>query len=134
MTISYTPTDINEVTVLFRWTGTIFPAVLLRPAIWILMIAHYSFFYMHMHTDITMPVLPWKIVGLPTGLLTFFLVFYGGNCYSRFYALYKDCIATVGCAMEWASLVKTHFGAFASPVTRCQPHQCPNRPPGRRHA
>ena len=37
-------------------------------------------------TDIHMPELPWKLTAVPTSLLTFFLVFYSGNCYTRYYA------------------------------------------------
>ena len=37
-------------------------------------------------TDIEMPTLPWKLTAVPTSLLTFFLVFYSGNCYTRYYS------------------------------------------------
>ena len=85
MTISYDPGDFNELTVLLRWRGTIMPAVLCKPVMWLLMLAHVAFLYLHMRRDdIEMPVLPWKLTAVPTSLLTFFLVFYSGNCYSRY--------------------------------------------------
>jgi hypothetical protein len=42
MTIQYHPEDFNELTVLLRWKGTILPAVLCKPAIWLLLFVHFS--------------------------------------------------------------------------------------------
>ena len=70
MTVTYDPADFNEVTVLLRWRGTIMPAVLCRPVIWLLLLAHCTFLYLHVkRQDIEMPLLDWKIVAVPTGLL-----------------------------------------------------------------
>jgi len=110
MTIAYEPTDFNELTVLFRWKGTIFPRVLLRPAIWFLLSAHIGFYYLHMYRhDVEMPTLAWKLVLVPTSLLTFFLVFYSGNCFSRYYGFYNKCMGMSGCVMAWTGLLRVHF-------------------------
>jgi len=110
MTISYDPGDFNELTVLLKWKGTIMPSVLCRPAMWMLMAAHVSFFYLHMYrTDVHMPTLPWKLTAVPTSLLTFFLVFYSGNCFSRYYAFYTRCMGMAGSAMAYTGLLRVHF-------------------------
>jgi hypothetical protein len=46
---SYDASDFNELTVLLRWRGTIMPAVLCRPVMWLLLAAHIGFFYLHMY-------------------------------------------------------------------------------------
>merc|ERR1719269_291960 len=99
MTIFYEPGDFNELTVLMRWRGTILPSVLVRPVIWLLMIFHTTMLYLHMmRDDIEMPTLPWKLTALPTSLLVFFLVFYSGNCFTRYYTFYSKCTGMGGCA------------------------------------
>ena len=110
MTVTYDPADFNEVTVLLRWRGTIMPAVLCRPVIWLLLLAHCSFLYLHVkRQDIEMPLLDWKIVAVPTGLLTFFLVFYSGNCFNRYYQLYGKCTGMAGAVMIWVGLLRLFF-------------------------
>ena len=110
MTISYDPSDFNELTVLMKWRGTIMPAVLCRPAMWMLMAAHVTFYYLHMYrADVEMPTLSWKLTGVPTALLTFFLVFYSGNCFSRYYAFYTRCMGMSGAAMAYTGLLRVHL-------------------------
>ena len=59
MTIAYDAGDFNELTVLLRWRGTIMPAVLCRPVMWMLLAAHVGFLYLHVYRpDIHMPTLP----------------------------------------------------------------------------
>eukprot|EP00326_Haptolina_ericina_P016419 CAMPEP_0181193606 /NCGR_PEP_ID=MMETSP1096-20121128/13907_1 /TAXON_ID=156174 ORGANISM="Chrysochromulina ericina, Strain CCMP281" /NCGR_SAMPLE_ID=MMETSP1096 /ASSEMBLY_ACC=CAM_ASM_000453 /LENGTH=333 /DNA_ID=CAMNT_0023283081 /DNA_START=57 /DNA_END=1058 /DNA_ORIENTATION=- len=110
MTIYYEPSDFNELTVLLRWRGTIMPSVLFRPVIWFLMAFHVSMLYLHIQMpDVIMPELPWKLTGTPTSLLVFFLVFYSGNCYTRYYAFYSKCTGMGGCVMAWVGLLRVHF-------------------------
>jgi len=110
MTVSYSPSDFNEVTVLLQWRGTIMPLVLLRPVIWMLVLTHVAALYVHLYRpDIEIPVLPPKALTVPNGLLTFFLVFYSGNCYSRYYDLYGKCMGMAGAVMCWMGLLKTSF-------------------------
>jgi len=117
MTIAYDPADFNELTVLLRWRGTILPAVLCKPILWLLLGAHVGFFYMHMyHAEIHVPKMDWKLIGVPTSLLTFFLVFYSGNCFSRYYALYGRCTGMSGCVMAFSGLLRVHF-PMADPDT-----------------
>ena len=109
MTVTYDPADFNEVTVLLRWRGTIMPAVLCRPVIWPPPPPP-ARLYLHVkRQDIEMPLLDWKIVAVPTGLLTFFLVFYSGNCFNRYYQLYGKCTGMAGAVMIWVGLLRLVF-------------------------
>ena len=115
MTISYDASDFNELTVLLRWRGTIMPAVLCRPVMWLLLASHVGFLYLHMYRqDIHMPAMPWKLTGVPTSLLTFFLVFYSGNCYTRYYALYAKCTGVAGAAMCYTGLLRVFFNSAST--------------------
>lgn len=110
MTISYEPQDFNELTVFFRWRGSILPSVLCKPAIWLMLFAHTSFYYLHMYrADIRVPELPWKLMIPPTALLTFFLVFYSGQCFTRYYQLYAKCTGMASCITEITGLLRVHF-------------------------
>jgi len=110
MTIYYEPQDFNEITVLFRWRGTVLPMVLCRPAVWVLVSTHVAFLYLHLYRpEVDMPPMPWKLVGVPTSLLTFFLVFFSGNCFTRYYNLYKCCTGMSGCCMAYCGLLRVHF-------------------------
>lgn len=85
------------------------PVVLGRPVIWLLMLSHCAFLYMHFQPDIIMPHLPWKLTAVPTSLLTFFLVFYSGNCYARYYTFYSKCTGMAGAVMCWVGLLRVSF-------------------------
>ena len=58
-----------------------------------------------------LPAMDWKPVATITGLLTFFLVFYGGQSYSRFQMFYADCVGLNGMLMNWTCLVRLHLPA-----------------------
>ena len=76
MTIHYNAGEMNELSVLFKWRGTIMPMVLGRPVIWLLIALHCGLLYVHRRReDIELPTLPWKVVAVPQALLTFFVVF-----------------------------------------------------------
>lgn len=115
MTIAYEASELNEVSVLMRWRGTIMSMVLTRPVIWILVGIHYFFLHMHLENpNIVMPALPWALIGMPTSLLTFFLVFYSGNCFARYYALYGKCTGMAGTVMNWVGLCRVFFNQASS--------------------
>ena len=110
MTIYYEPGDFNELTVLARWRGTILPAVLMKPVIWLLMLFHCGMLYLHIvKAEVEMITLPWKLTALPTSLLVFFLVFYSGNCFARYYTFYGKCTGMNGCVMTWTGLLRVYF-------------------------
>ena len=47
-------------------------------------------------------------------LLTFFLVFYGNNCYARYYELHGHCIGLGRSMGLWAQLVRQHFSHLSA--------------------
>ena len=115
MTIVYDASELNEISVLMRWRGTVLAMVLTRPVIWILVGIHYLFLHLQLEREnIQMPKLPWPIVAVPTGLLTFFLVFYSGNCFRRYYTLYGRCMAMNGAVMSWVGLCRVFFNSASS--------------------
>jgi len=60
-------------------------------------------------STLMLPYLDWKAAALTTGLLTFFIVFYGSQSYGRFYTLFGHCIGLGGATMEYTALVKLHL-------------------------
>ena len=40
---------------------------------------------------------------------SFFLVFYGSDCFSRMNMYYDHCMGIGACTLEWAALVKLHL-------------------------
>ena len=122
MTIVYDASELNEISVLMRWRGTIMAMVLTRPVIWILVGIHYFFLHLHLEReDIELPMLPWSIVGVPTSLLTFFLVFYSGNCFARYYALYGKCMSMNG------AVTCAHIDRKSVVCTSKEPYLCTRR-------
>jgi predicted membrane chloride channel (bestrophin family) len=110
MTIHYNAGEMNELSVLFKWRGTIMPMVLGRPVIWLLIALHCGLLYVHRRReDIELPKLPWKVVAVPQALLTFFVVFFSGSCYSRYYTLYTKCTGVAGALMCWVGLLRVFF-------------------------
>ena len=78
-------------------------------------LSHCVFLYLHVaKPDVEMPKLPWKLVGVPTSLLTFFLVFYSGNCYSRYYAIYFACMDCRNAVFDCCALATAGNGSWES--------------------
>jgi hypothetical protein len=40
---------------------------------------------------------------------SFFLVFYGSNCFARMNMYYEHCMGIGACILEWAALLKNHL-------------------------
>jgi len=119
MTVEYECTDFNEFTCFFRWRGTVLPAVLCRPPIWALVMVHAILLYLHkeMGMDAGMIVKgdpPDDVSKVSTTFLIFFLVYYGGNCYARYYAMYNACMGMAGDVQCWVGLSRVYFPS-ASP-------------------
>jgi len=110
MTIMYDAADINELNVIFHWKGTVLPMVLCRPVFWMLNATHMVLFYLHFYrTDIHMPPMAWKTCTIPIFLLTIFLVFFAKSCLSRYFALYKKCMAMALAVDNYTSLLRDYF-------------------------
>ena len=88
MVITYSP-ERMQWSFLCHFTGTIFPLLFKSPLFWGLLLSHAVLLAIDSYDD-PLPPLDWKIAVLPNGLLTFFLVFYGNNCYTRYFGFYAD--------------------------------------------
>jgi len=93
--------------------GTVFYIVLQSPMFWLLTVVHASLLvtekYLAANGSGLVPV-DWKVATGSLSLLTFFLVFYSGNCYARYYQLHAHCVGINGGVMVWSSLINAHFG------------------------
>ena len=111
MTVEYDCSDFNELTGFLRWRGTVLPAVLCRPAIWVLLLIHCVLLYMRMRLDLDLGMIvksdpPDDISKVSTTFLVFFLVYYGGNCYARYYSLYESCMGMAADVQCWVGLTR----------------------------
>lgn len=114
MTVEYECDDFNELTAFFRWRGTVFPAVLCRPPIWGLTLIHSIFLYLHMERGVLEGMIvkgdtPDDISKVSTSFLVFFLVYYSGQCYQRYYSMYTACMAMAGDVQCWVGLARVYF-------------------------
>eukprot|EP00966_Prymnesium_polylepis_P183908 4262867-Prymnesium_polylepis.1 len=94
---------------LLHFRSTVFQSVLSSSIFWFVMLLHGVFLYCDKYYLEYMPELSWSSVQPPISLATFFLVFYAGNCYSRFYELHGRCISILGAILDWTSDVKLYF-------------------------
>jgi len=58
-----------------------------------------------------LPEMAYSVISTITGLLTFFIVFYGSQCYGRFNTFYGHCVGISGNVMNFVALVRNHFPA-----------------------
>jgi len=116
MAIMYDPEAFNSFSGLFglltRWNGTLVPLVLGKASFWLFLMIHVYFMateaaYKAGYTHTPWPEIQWSTVKTTTGLLTFFIVFYSGQCYTRFQLFYGHCVGIGGGCMSWAALVRT---------------------------
>lgn len=56
-----------------------------------------------------LPDMDWRSVQVLTSLMTFFIVFYGNQSYTRFMQFWDFCVSLGGLTMDWATLVRTHL-------------------------
>lgn len=106
--------DVSFISVLVSWKGTVLPLVLTRGLFWFLTFSHVLFVALASDPDTAELVFgefDYKLLTVPTSLLIFFIVFYCGQCYTRYFALYQHCVGIAGCSMIWASLVRLHLPA-----------------------
>ena len=100
---------------IMKFQGTLLPLVMNRWELWFFVILHSVLVAAYrLQTDLeagsgipALPMLavtaiPWSAVMIPTGLLTFFLVFFNGKCYERFHGYYNAHTAIGGNIQEIA--------------------------------
>ena len=112
---------------------TILPKVLLRLEVWFFTLLHVAFFVLKdqgvsiFYVGGNMPgvastldtwgiPLKFSAVSIPSGLMALLLVFFNGQCYGRYTALYNSCMGMGGTVQELAQLSAIH--ASASPGLR----------------
>lgn len=128
MVFNYDAGKFGTVWTLLKFQGTMLPMVLTKPIFYFLMVTHVIFLivgnvpalwkpeYQHVacpNTNVVrcsyLPTLEWTPVTVVTTLLTFFIVFYGNQCYGRMQMFYGHCVGLGGTCMNWACLVRNHF-------------------------
>jgi len=114
MTVEYECTDFNEITCFFRWRGTVLPTVLCRAPIWALLMVHCVLLYLHKELGVDWGMIvkgpaPDDVSKVSTTFLVFFLVYYGGQCYARYYNMYTSCMDMAGAVQCWVGLCRVYF-------------------------
>lgn len=71
-----------------------------------------------------LPPLDWDAVQLPASLLVFFLVFYGSNCYNRFYQLWALCIELMRLVLEFVARINLVFPGHAKITCKWRAARC----------
>lgn len=108
MTIVYDAQALGTFRTLMTLRGTMLPMVFSSPIFYTLVLSHVVLIAMH-EGQLPLPRLSFSAVGTVTGLLTFFIVFYGSQSYSRLNMFFGHCVGIGGAVMEWTALVRNHF-------------------------
>ena len=90
------------------------PSVLCRPPIWGLLVIHCVFLYMHKELGVDLGMIvkgpsPDDVSKVSTTFLVFFIVYYGGQCYNRYYTMYQSCMQMGGDVQCWVGLCRVYF-------------------------
>jgi len=115
MVIQYDAQELGTFRTFIRIRGTMLPMVLAAPIFWVLVVLHAVLQVLaNLSSDdgsamFVLPQLSYKAVGTVTALLTFFIVFYGGQSYSRLNMFYGHCVGIAGNVMNFTALVRNHF-------------------------
>ena len=111
--------DISIFATIFSWKGTIIPMVVTRPIFWIQLVLHLILAYIDFSDRFDLPELAWTTLTIPTSLVVFFIVFYAGQSYARFFGLYDNCIGIGGGIMCWVAMVKVTLTKDATIQWNC---------------
>jgi len=95
------------ITSILRFRGTAIQMVLFKPAFWLLVGLHYVFYYVDVNIVELPHFDPAIMIGLPASLLIFVVVFYGGNCYTRYYELFNHLSEINALVYDW--ILQTSF-------------------------
>jgi hypothetical protein len=131
MTIHYNP---KNPTALFTFRGTVVQTVARSYLWWCLFTIHCILVYLRETHPEYMEGwgLNWAAAQPTLSLATFFLVFYAGNCYSRFFEFHNHSVAMFGIVMEWAADTKLYFpDRLVRPLQSRRESPLPQRRPSR---
>ena len=129
MAIKYSMT--SPVKALLTFKGSILPAVLKRPEFYFFTAIHIALVIVDNQVgdydphsgegqrgleylaggrvNLELYALPWSTIGILSGLLTFYLVFFNSQCYGRFNTFYTACTTIAGTLQEVAMQVSTEM-------------------------
>lgn len=114
MTVHYDPSKLSVLGTLLRWRGTLFPLVIRTPGFWIFIVFHSILTACKSTDSVSFTPISWSVIASVTGLLVFFIVFYGSQCYNRMQMFFGHCIGLSGTTMNWVELV--HNGLRGDPA------------------
>ena len=96
----YDPQE-NLLAILLRWSGTVTPLVVYKQMFWLLLSFHFGLLVLNEHYY-NLPAMDLSILlGLPASLLIFLVVFYNGNCYERFFELWRHTCEINAIVNQW---------------------------------
>lgn len=111
--------DVERYWFFLRWKHTVLPMVVRDPIFWLMLGFHLAILKIQgqmIERGESLPDLDWKASSMLWSLLTFFVVFYGGNCFNRYYQFYGACTGLAGALGEWSYLIRSHFDSNAPVV------------------
>ena len=117
MTILYDADHLGTLRYVMRIRHTMLLLVGKSPAFWLLMSFHATLLVMDRRSHYSIPFLDKHAASTLTSLLTFFLVFYGSNAFSRLGMFYEHCVGLGGSVLEWAALINLYLPP--QPRLRC---------------
>mmetsp|Transcript_47144 Transcript_47144/g.102593 ORF Transcript_47144/g.102593 Transcript_47144/m.102593 type:complete len:378 (+) Transcript_47144:45-1178(+) len=106
MPLHYDPSEALFV-VASRFTSTIVQACFLKAEFWLLIVFNWGvafcWYKNYIPRDEPLLEVPWDLMKIATGLLTFFIVFYTNHCFARYSQLYELVRAMLGLVQDISS-------------------------------
>ncbi len=85
--VQYDPQE-HLIAIFSRWHGTVLPLVLKKYIFWTILGLHVLL--LELNERVELPAMDVSVlIGLPASLLIFLVVFYNGNCYERFFEMWR---------------------------------------------
>ena len=98
MTVQYNPAQLTIIGTLVKWKGTILPLVFRTPGFWLFIVFHTVLTVLKGTDAVEFVPINFTVIASVMGLLVFFIVFYGSQCYSRMQMFFGHCVGLSGTA------------------------------------
>jgi len=101
--------DPNETCCLcLKWKGTVMPDLLKRPLLWLAVLIYFGGHLVVVAGDnfLNLPRVDRKVMAVPSGLISFLIVFFTMNSYTRYRESFNNCKMLGGSIRNVAMLVK----------------------------
>lgn len=105
--------------VLCSWRGTVLPLTLGQTSFWLMVAFHAAFIVLAKTAGEDWRPANYSLLSVPGTMLVFFLVFYSGQCYTRFFTMYAHCVGIGGATMQWVAIIKLHVRDDANVQWNC---------------